>query len=155
MKYLFDNFNIAMFNEDDIDQSLRIKTISTHEVKKRLSDIEGYESLIDDDYSANLLSIKLDISIPRCKDLKDFTPYDTLILVQIKNLIEAKELENKSMRFKMIELNAMWKVDYYSKDKELLKELTLGDLSYSEAKKEAFLAGVRIPYDIYDIYYIK
>ena len=148
MKYLSNNFNISMLNEDDIDQSLRKKTISTYELRKRLSDIEGYESLIDDDYSANILSEKLDICIPIGKNLKDFTPYDTLIIVQIKDLIDVDELENKSMRFKMLELNAMWKVDYYSKDKELLKELTLGNLSYSEAKKEAFLAGVRIPYDI-------
>jgi len=154
MKYLSNNFNVSMLKEEDIDQSIMIRTMSIHEVKKRLSDIEGYESLIDDYDSANILSKKLDICIPIGRDLKDFTPYDTLIIAQTKDLIEVEQLEDKSMRFKMLELNAMWKVDYYSIDRKLLKEITLHNLSYSEAKKEAFLAGVRVPYDIYDIYHI-
>ena len=154
MKYLSNNFNVSMLKEEGIDHSIKIKTMSIQEVKRRLSDIEGYESLINDYDSASILSEKLDICIPVGKDLKDFTPYDTLIIAQPKDIIEVDQLKDKSMRFNMLELNAMWKVDYYSIDRKLLKEITLGNLSYSEAKKEAILAGVRIPYDIYDIYHI-
>ena len=83
---------------------MKIKTISKNEAKKRLGEIEGYESLIEDENSINILSETLEINIKSSKGQKEFTP--------------------------------------------------LGNISYSEAKKEAFLAGVRIPYDVYDIYFI-
>jgi len=155
MKYLADEFKLSMIKKENLEQSMNIKVISKYEVKKRLSDIDGYESLINDENSANTISQLLDISISCGKELTDFTPYDTLIVVQVDELSDMEELEDNSVKFMMLELNAMWKVDYYSVERELLEEITLGNLSYSEAKKEAFLAGVRIHYDVYDIYYIK
>ena len=154
MKYLADEFKLSMIRKENLEQSMNIKVISKYEVKKRLSDIDGYESLIDNEEYVKILSKILDIKIPSGKRTKDFTPYDALIVVQPYEEIDDAEVEDNKIEFVMLELNANWKVDYYSKDREILFELKLGKLSYSDAKKEAFLAGVKIPYDIYDIYYI-
>ena len=152
MKYLSNAFNLSILNEDNTDYSMKIKSISTGEVMRRLSDFDGYESIINDESSANILSKTLDINILSRNEMKDFTPYDLLIVADTKQLKEDSLILERPMKFMTIELSTTWKVDYYSKDRELLQEVTLGNLSYSEAKKEAFLAGVRIPYDIYDIY---
>ena len=152
MKYLSNAFNLSILKEDNTDYSMKIKSISTGEVMRRLSDFDGYESIINDESSANILSKTLDINIPSRNEMKDFTTYDLLIVADTKQLKEDSLILERPMKFMTIELSTTWKVDYYSKDRELLQEVTLGNLSYSEAKKEAFLAGVRIPYDIYDIY---
>jgi hypothetical protein len=144
-----------MLNEKEFDHSMKIKTISKNEAKKRLGEIEGYESLIEDEKSINILSETLEINIKSSKGQKEFTPFDTLIVAQNSEVKNNAETNKDSLKFMMLELNALWKVDYYSRDRELLHEITLGNISYSEAKKEAFLAGIRIPYDIYDIYFIK
>ena len=154
MKYLSNKFNLSMLKKANLDQSMNIRIISTYEAKKSLSDIDGYESLITNEDCKNMLSQILDINIPSAKELQDFTPYDALIVAQPNELIEGTELEDDTMDFITLELNAKWKVDYYSKERELIKELNLGNMAYSEAKKEAFLVGVELPYYVYDIYYI-
>ena len=154
MKYLSNKFNLSMLKKANLDQSMNIRIISNYEVKKSLSDIDGYESLITNEECVNILSQILDINIPTDKELKDFTPYDALIVAQPNELIEGTELEDDAIDFITLELNAKWKVDYYSKEKELIKELNLGNMTYSEAKKEAFLVGVELPYYVYDIYYL-
>ena len=54
-----------------------------------------------------------------------------------------------------VELSADWKVDYYTRRGMLLKHIDLGNTIYEEAKRKAFLAGVGVEYDVYDIYYQK
>jgi len=154
MKYLSNKFNLVLLKEENVEQSMKITTISKDEVKKKLSDMEGYESLIDDEVSTNIISETLEISIDCRNNSKDITPFDTLIVAQPTEFKTLQPFKTTPMKFLMVELNANWKVDYYSTDRQLLKEVILGNQSYSDAKRDAFIEGVHIPYDVYDIYYI-
>lgn len=154
MKYLSDSFNLSKLNLGNLEQSFKVRTISKDDVKKKLSDVDGYESVIENEDSARNISNILNVTIPLGKGLKELTPYDTLIVAQPNELSDESESKDNPIKFIMVEINSLWKVDFYSRDRELLQEITLGNMSYREAKKESFLAGVRIPYYIYDIYYL-
>jgi hypothetical protein len=154
MKYLSNDFKLLLLNAEDVEQSMKITTISKHEVKRKLCGIDGFESLIDDESSTNIISETLEMSITCRKISKDITPFDTLIIAQPKDVKNLGKIKGISIKFLMVELNANWKVDYYSRDRELIKEVVLGNQSYSEAKRDAFMEGIHIPYDVYDIYYI-
>ena len=149
MQYLSDNYEFLMINEKEGIPNMKITTISKDKAIKILTEIDEYQCLIENEYSAEFISQTLGINITCSNITNSITPYDTLIVAQHKMLGS-----NDLLSFIEIEINTIWKVDYYSKDEELLKQIDLGVLSYSEAKREAFMIGEKIPYYMYDIYYI-
>lgn len=155
MQYLSDNYERLLINENDTDPNMQITTITKDKAMNILSNIEGFQCLIDNENSVDIISQTLGISIKDKNTSKVITPYDILIVVQPKKLGTIENFDNDLLNFMEIELNATWRVDYYSENEELLKQIELGVLSYSQAKREAFLIGERIPYFVYDIYYIK
>ena len=52
------------------------------------------------------------------------------------------------------EIKAKWRVDYYSKDREVVKHLTLFNLCYNDALQKAIIRDSVIDYEVFDIYYV-
>ena len=155
MQYLSDSYECLMINQEEAIPDMKKTTISKDKAMEILSEINGYQSLIKNEYSAKFISQNLGISIQCSNVANSITPYDTLLVAQHRISGNIENLNNDSLCFIEIEINAIWKVDYYSENEEILKQIDLGVLSFSDAKREAFIIGEKIPYYMYDIYYIK
>lgn len=53
-----------------------------------------------------------------------------------------------------VDMKARWRIDYYSQNKEIIKQLVLNHVTYSYAKLKAIAKGRTIDYSVFDIYSI-
>lgn len=147
MFYLTSFFTLNMINDVDDIQYLKMTKISKHDVKK-LIDSREIVSLCED--TERIEAEKKSLGIEEIKyqeNLIKIKPEDLLIVLHL--------MEDNDIEYIKIELSADWKVDYYTRKGLLLKHVDLGNTIYEEAKRKAFLAGVGVEYDVYDIYYQK
>ncbi|MBU5488509.1 hypothetical protein KQI77_10240 [Clostridium sp. MSJ-8] len=147
MFYLTSFFTLNMINDVDDIQYLKMTKISKHDVKK-LIDSREIVSLCED--TERIEAEKKSLGIEEIKyqeNLIKIKPEDLLIVLHL--------MEDNDIEYIKIELSADWKVDYYTRKGLLLKHIDLGNTIYEEAKRKAFLAGVGVEYDVYDIYYQK
>jgi hypothetical protein len=154
MQYLTNTLDVLEHDQEKL-KHITVTSISIDDVKKKLLSNNEFETLVSDEQGANIISQTLNLNnLIYNQNHKDITPFDTLLVLEPNKINPIRNFTKEDISCKMVELNAVWRVDYYSRDKKLLKQVTLGKLSYSEARREAYLAGTRVPYDLFDIYYI-
>lgn len=147
MFYLTSFFTLNMINDVDDIQYLKMTKISKYDVKK-LIDSREIVSLCEDTERIEAEKKSLGIEEIRYQEnLIKIKPEDLLIVIHL--------MEDNDVEYIKIELSADWKADYYTRKGLLLKHVDLGNTIYEEAKRKAFLAGVGVEYDVYDIYYQK
>ena len=146
MVYLTDFFTINMLNDVDDIQYLKMTKICKNELKK-LIDLKKVTSVVEDNIRIESEKNSLGIAEIEYQDSISIKPEDLLIVIHLTKDDEVEYIK--------IELSADWKVDYYTRKGKLLKHIDLGNTIYEEAKRKAFLAGVGVEYDVYDIYYQK
>lgn len=147
MVYLTGFFTLNMLNDVDDIQYLKMTKISKNEVKK-IMDSKEEISVIED--NERIEAEKNSLGIDEIKYQENnilIKPEDLLIVIQPN--------KDGDIEYIKVELSADWKVDYYTRRGMLLKHIDLGNTIYEEAKRKAFLAGVGVEYDVYDIYYQK
>ena len=86
MKYLTNTLKILTQHQEDLNQYIKITTVTFEEAKKKILSGDGFESLIDNENSAHIISQSFNMNIPCNKGSKELTPYDTLIVAQPKGI---------------------------------------------------------------------
>lgn len=146
MIYLTDNYDLLKWT-GVTEENLGMENMSIDELKLILN-IEKQEfiSLISEPNIANTLENELNIRVQVNKCIKAFlSPNDMIIYV---TYVQGELMLTK------IELETQWTVDFYSKEKKLIKKIELGNMKYSQAVEEACIHGLGINYDLYDLYYV-